>query len=148
MSGLLDVYPWVKALHLISAIAWMAGMLYLPRLFVYHCDVAPGTVESERFKVMEGRLLRLIVNPAMVATWSFGLLLVATPGVIDWHAGWWHVKLLCVILMSAVHGILSARRRAFLQDRNTRSQRYYRVLNEVPTLLMIVIVIMVIVRPF
>jgi putative membrane protein len=148
MSWLLDVYPWVKALHLISAIAWMAGMLYLPRLFVYHCDVAPGTVESERFKVMEGRLLRLIVNPAMVATWSFGLLLVATPGVIDWHAGWWHVKLLCVILMSAVHGILSARRRAFLQDRNTRSQRYYRVLNEVPTLLMIVIVIMVIVRPF
>ena len=148
MSGLLDVYPWVKALHLISAIAWMAGMLYLPRLFVYHCDVAPGTAESERFKVMEGRLLRLIVNPAMVATWSFGLLLVATPGVIDWHAGWWHVKLLCVILMSAVHGILSARRRAFLQDRNTRSQRYYRVLNEVPTLLMIVIVVMVIVRPF
>ena len=148
MSGLLDVYPWVKALHLISAIAWMAGMLYLPRLFVYHCDVAPGTAESERFKVMEGRLLRLIINPAMVATWSFGLLLVATPGVIDWHAGWWHVKLLCVILMSAVHGILSARRRAFLQDRNTRSQRYYRVLNEVPTLLMIVIVIMVIVRPF
>jgi putative membrane protein len=143
MSELLDVYPWVKALHLISAIAWMAGMLYLPRLFVYHCDVAPGTAESERFKVMEGRLLRLIVNPAMVATWSFGLLLV-----IDWHAGWWHVKLLCVILMSAVHGILSARRRAFLQDRNTRSQRYYRVLNEVPTLLMIVIVIMVIVRPF
>ena len=148
MSGLLDVYPWVKALHLISAIAWMAGMLYLPRLFVYHCDVAPGTAESERFKVMEGRLLRLIVNPAMVATWSFGLLLVATPGVIDWHAGWWHVKFLCVILMSAVHGILSARRRAFLQDRNTRSQRYYRVLNEVPTLLMIVIVVMVIVRPF
>jgi putative membrane protein len=148
MNWLLDVYPWVKALHVISVIAWMAGMLYLPRLFVYHCDVAPGTAESERFKVMEGRLLRLIVNPAMVATWTFGLLLVATPGVIDWQAGWWHAKLACVILMSAVHGILSARRRAFLEDRNTRSQRYYRVLNEVPTLLMIVIVIMVIVRPF
>jgi putative membrane protein len=148
MNALLDVYPWVKALHVISMIAWMAGMLYLPRLFVYHCDVVPGTAESERFKVMEGRLLRLIVNPAMVATWTFGLLLVATPGVIDWHAGWWHVKLACVILMSAVHGILSARRRAFLQDRNTKSQRYYRVLNEAPTLLMIVIVIMVIVRPF
>jgi putative membrane protein len=148
MSELLEFYPWVKALHVISVISWMAGMLYLPRLFVYHCEVAPGTAESERFKVMERRLLKAIINPAMVATWTFGLVLVATPGVIDWHAGWWHVKLACVILMSAVHGVLSGRQRAFLQDRNTKPQRYYRILNEVPTVLMIVIVIMVIVRPF
>ena len=148
MTWLLPLYPWIKSLHVISMIAWMAGMLYLPRLFVYHCEVKPGSAESERFKVMECRLLKLIINPAMIATWCFGLLLVATPGIVDWGAGWWHVKLLCVILMSAVHGVLSARRRAFLEDRNTKPQRYFRILNEVPTLLMIVIVFMVIARPF
>ena len=148
MTWLQPLYPWIKSLHVISMIAWMAGMLYLPRLFVYHCDVKRGTAESERFKVMERRLFKLIINPAMISTWCLGLLLVATPGIVDWGAGWWHVKLLCVLLMSGVHGVLSARRRDFLADRNTKPQRYFRILNEVPTLLMIIIVFMVIARPF
>ena len=148
MTFLLTFYPWTKALHVISLIAWMAGLLYLPRLFVYHCDVARGSSGSERFKVMEYRLMTRIMNPAMIATWVFGISLVLTPGVIDWHAGWWHVKLTSVILMSGAHGAMSARRRAFLEDRNTKPQRYFRILNEVPTVLMIVIVIMVIVKPF
>ena len=148
MNFLLPLYPWTKSLHVISMVAWMAGMLYLPRLFVYHCEVPRGSAASERFKVMELRLFKLIMNPAMIATWLFGATLVLTPGVVDWHAGWWHVKLTAVILMSGVHGALSARRRAFLEDRNTKPQRYFRILNEVPTVLMIVIVIMVIVKPF
>ena len=145
---LAPVYPWLKAFHVISVIAWMAGMLYLPRLYVYHCTVAPGTAESERFKVMERRLLKQIINPAMMATWTFGILLVLTPGVIAWHWGWWDVKFTCVILLSAFHGNLSKWRRDFLEDRNRRPQRFYRIANEIPTLLMIIIVIMVIVRPF
>ena len=148
MTWLLPLYPWIKSLHVISMVSWMAGMLYLPRLFVYHCEVRRGTAESERFKVMERRLFKLIINPAMIATWCFGLLLVATPGIVDWGAGWWHVKFLCVFLMSGVHGVLSVRRRDFLADRNTKPQRYFRILNEVPTLLMIIIVFMVIARPF
>lgn len=148
MSVLLVLYPWVKSLHVISLIAWMAALLYLPRLFVYHCDLVRGSAESERFKVMEYRLMKLIMNPAMIATWVFGLTLMLTPGVVDWHAGWWHVKLTCVILMSGVHGVLSARRRAFQEDRNTKPQRYFRILNEVPAALMVVIVVMVIVKPF
>ena len=148
MSFLLTLYPWTKSLHVISLISWMAALLYLPRLFVYHCDVPRGSAESERFKVMEYRLMKAIMNPAMIATWIFGITLVLTPGVVDWHAGWWHVKLTCVILMSGVHGVLSARRRAFMEDRNTKPQRYFRILNEVPTVLMVVIVIMVIVKPF
>ena len=148
VTFLLTLYPWTKALHVISLIAWMAGLLYLPRLFVYHCDVARGSSGSERFKVMEYRLMTRIMNPAMIATWVFGISLVLTPGVIDWHAGWWHVKLTSVILMSGAHGAMSARRRAFLEDRNIKPQRYFRILNEVPTVLMIVIVIMVIVKPF
>lgn len=141
-------YLWIKAFHVISVIAWMSGMFYLPRLFVYHCEVRPGSAASERFKVMERRLLRGIVNPAMIAAWSFGILLVLTPGVIDWSAGWWHVKLASVILMSGLHGAFSGWRRDFLHDRNRRSARFYRIANELPTVLMILIVIMVIVRPF
>jgi putative membrane protein len=148
MSFLLPLYPWIKALHVIAVIAWMAGLLYLPRLFVYHCDVPRGSPESERFKVMERRLLKQIMTPAMIAVWVLGLLLVATPGVIDWAAGWWHVKLLLVILMSGFQGGLSRWRRDFMEDRNTRSQRFYRIANEIPTVLMVVIVIMVIVKPF
>ena len=148
MSFLLPLYPWIKALHVVAVIAWMAGLLYLPRLFVYHCDVPRGSPESERFKVMERRLLKQIMTPAMIAVWVLGLLLVATPGVIDWAAGWWHVKLLLVILMSGFQGGLSRWRRDFLEDRNTRSQRFYRIANEIPTVLMVVIVIMVIVKPF
>ena len=113
-------------------IAWMAGMFYLPRLFVYHCELRPGSAESERFKVMERRLLKQIINPAMIATWTFGILLVLTPGIIDWSAGWWHVKLAMVLLMSGFHGAMSRWRRDFLEDRNTRPQRFYRIANEVP----------------
>lgn len=142
------VYPWTKAFHVIAMIAWMAGMLYLPRLYVYHCETRPGSEASERFKVMERRLLRQIINPAMIATLTFGVLLVLTPGVIDWSWGWWHVKLAAVVLLFGFHGLLSRWRRDFLHDRNTRPQRFYRFANEVPTLLMVVIVLMVIVRPF
>ena len=141
-------YPWTKTLHVISMVAWMAGMFYLPRLYVYHCDMQPGSRESERFKVMEYRLLKQIINPAMIATWVFGILLVLTPGVIDWTSGWWHVKLTAVLLMSGFHGAMSKWRREFMEDRNKRSHRYYRFANEVPTLLLMVIVVMVIVRPF
>ncbi|HUZ65422.1 MAG TPA: protoporphyrinogen oxidase HemJ [Acetobacteraceae bacterium] len=140
--------PWIKAFHVISVIAWMAGLLYLPRLYVYHCDVPRGSTESERFKVMERRLLRQIVNPAMISAWIFGALMALTPGVIDWGAGWWQVKLAAVLLMSGFHGAASKWRRSFLEDRNTRPQRFYRLANEVPAVLMVVIVIMVIVRPF
>ena len=142
------LYPWTKAFHVISVIAWMAGMFYLPRLYVYHCETKPGSAESERFKVMERRLLKQIINPAMIATWTFGVLLVLTPGIISWSVGWWYVKLAAVLSMSGLHGALSRWRRDFLEDRNRRPQRFYRIANEVPTLLMVVIVVMVIVRPF
>ncbi len=141
-------YHWFKAFHVISMVAWMAGMLYLPRLYVYHCETQPGSVESERFKVMERRLLRGIVNPAMIATWTFGILLVLTPGVLGWSAGWWHVKLAAVIALSALHGEFARWRKDFLHDRNRRPQRFYRIANEVPTALLMLIVIMVIVKPF
>jgi putative membrane protein len=121
------LYPWTKAFHVIAVVAWMAGMLYLPRLYVYHCEVQPGSAESERFKVMERRLLRQIINPAMIATWLFGIMLVLTPGILDWSAGWWHVKLAAVILLSGFHGMLSRWRRDFLEDRNVKPQRFYRV---------------------
>lgn len=143
------VYPWVKSFHVMSVIAWMAGMFYLPRLFVYHCEVPRGTPESERFKVMERRLLKQIINPAMIATWSLGALLVLTPGVVQWDGfNWWHVKFAAVLLMSGFHGSLVKWRREFMEDRNTRPQRFYRVANEVPTLLMAAIVLSVIVKPY
>ena len=149
MDAVLNVfYPWVKALHVMSMIAWMAGMFYLPRLYVYHCETVRGSVESERFKVMERRLLKQIINPAMIATWVFGVLLVLTPGVVDWGSGWWWLKFICVILMSGFHGALSKWRRMFLEDRNVKPQRFYRIANEVPTVLMAIIVTMVIVKPF
>jgi protoporphyrinogen IX oxidase len=141
------LYPWTKAFHVISLIAWMAGMFYLPRLFVYHVDTVPGSTDSERFKVMEYRLMKQIINPAMIATWLFGILLVLTPGIIDWSAGWWHVKLTCVLLMSGLHGAYSRWRKDFLNDCNRRPQRFYRIANEIPTVLMVIIVIMIIVRP-
>jgi putative membrane protein len=149
IDALAPAYPWVKALHLIAVIAWMAGMLYLPRLFVYHSEIPRGGgPEHARFVAMERRLLRAIINPAMIAAWLLGLTLVLTPGVIDWQAGWWHAKLLSVLLMSGFHGYLSANRRKFAADERPGTQRHWRVMNEVPTLLMIVIVIMVIVTPF
>lgn len=145
---LAEIYLWVKALHVISIIAWMAGLLYLPRLFVYHTEVALGSPESERFKIMERRLFRAIMNPAMIATFLFGSLLLATPGVVDWSDGWIWVKLAMVLVLSHVHHLMGRWRKDFAADLNTRSSKYFRVANEVPTLAMIVIVIMVIVRPF
>lgn len=141
------LYLWMKALHVISVIAWMAGMLYLPRLYVYHAGVKPGSEASETFKVMERRLLKAITTPAMISSILFGaIMLVMTP---EWfQQGWLHAKLTCVVGLLAVHGMLARSRRAFAEDRNTHSPLYYRVINEAPTLLMIVIVIMVIVKPF
>jgi putative membrane protein len=140
------MYEWIKALHVIAVIAWMAGMLYLPRLFVYHCEAEVGSKQSETFKVMERRLLRAIINPAMIVSWLAGLYL-AWAG--HWFsAGWLHGKLLLVAVLSAVHGFLARWMKAFAADRNLHSQRFYRVINEVPTVLMIGAVILVVVKPF
>ena len=139
-------YLWVKAFHIISVIAWMAGMLYLPRLFVYHCEAAPGSEASERFKVMERRLLKAIINPAMIATWGFGISLVMMSGA--WRFGWFQVKFLLVLAMSGVHGLFASWTRHFAQDRNVRPARFYRIWNEIPTILMIAIVILATVKPF
>jgi protoporphyrinogen IX oxidase len=144
---LTDWYLWIKALHVISVIAWMAGMLYLPRLYVYHCAAEIGSVQSETFKVMERRLLRGIINPAMIATWLFGILLVLRPG-FDYLSGWFHVKLTMVILMQIAHAFLARWRKDFARDANKHPAKVYRIANEVPTLLLIIIVIMVIVKPF
>ena len=139
---------YIKAFHIIAIIAWMAGLLYLPRLFVYHAASKPGSEQSETFKLMERRLLRYITTPAMLAAWAFGLALVFL-GAIDWSRdGWFHVKLALVLALSAFHGLLAMWTRDFAMDRNTRSARFYRVANEVPTLLMIGIVILAVVRPF
>lgn len=146
ISWLAPFYLWTKSFHVISLIAWMAALFYLPRLFVYHTQMARGSAESERFKVMERRLARGIMGPAMHATWLFGILLVLTPGVVDWSAPWWHVKLTCVILMLVFHMALNRFRKDFLHDRNTRPEKFYRIINEVPTILMIAIVISVIVK--
>ncbi len=149
MSVLAQFYPWTKSFHVISVIAWMAGIFYLPRLYVYHCGVPRGSAESERFKIMERRLYKQIMVPAMLATWFFGLLLVLTPGIVDWsHFNWWYVKLTAVILMTGFQGAAGKWRRNFLEDRNQKPHRYYRIANEVPTLLMIVAVIMAIAKPF
>lgn len=139
-------YLWIKAAHVIAVIAWMAGMLYLPRLFIYHCDAPAGSAQSETFKVMEGRLLRVIINPAMVLTWVLGLWLAWQGGWFS--AGWLHAKLALVLALSGVHGFFSGAVRKFAADANTTSQRAWRMWNEVPTLLMIAIVILVIVKPF
>jgi putative membrane protein len=140
------IYYWLKAVHVIAVIAWMAGMLYLPRLFVYHCEAEPGSKQSETFKVMEHRLLTVIINPAMVATWVLGLWLAHDGGFVWSH--WLHAKFGLVVLMSALHGLFARCARDFAADRNRRSQRFYRLINEAPTVLMIAIVILVIVKPF
>jgi putative membrane protein len=140
------MYLWLKAFHVIAVIAWMAGMLYLPRLFVYHCETPAGSPQSETFKVMERRLYRAIINPAMIATWVLGLWLAFDAGFFK--SGWLHAKLALVLLLSGIHGFLGARVRDFAEDRNTRSARFYRIINEVPAVLMIGIVILVIVKPF
>jgi protoporphyrinogen IX oxidase len=145
------MYQWIKAFHIIAVIAWMAGMLYLPRLFVYHCVAEKGSVQSETFKVMERRLLRAIINPAMIATWVLGLWLA-------WHgpdsrygwfvSGWLGAKLMLVLALSALHGFFARWVKDFGANNNRHSQRFYRIINEVPTALMIVIVILAVVKPF
>jgi putative membrane protein len=138
---------WIKAGHVIAVIAWMAGMLYLPRLFVYHSVAEIGSDKSETFKIMERRLLRGIITPAMIATWIFGLWMVAL-GAVDWSAGWPYLKAVCVLALTACHGILARHTREFAGDKNAKPQKYFRIINEVPTVLMIIIVIAVIARPF
>ncbi len=141
-----DLYLWIKAVHVIAVIAWMAGMLYLPRLFVYHADAERGSVQSETFKVMERRLYRAIINPAMVIAWAAGLWL-AWKG-FAFQGGWLHAKIALVVAMSGMHGYLGGAVRRFAEDRNEKPARHWRIVNEVPTLLMIGIVILVIVKPF
>ena len=143
MHGL---YDWLKAVHIIAVIAWMAGMLYLPRLFVYHCGAEPDSRQSETFKIMERRLLRAIINPAMIASWVFGLWLVWLNAWM-W-ATWFELKFVLVIVMSGVHGMLARYVRDFAADRNRHSDKFYRIINEVPTILMIGIVLLVVLKPF
>lgn len=140
------LFLWLKAAHVIAVIAWMAGMLYLPRLFVYHCEAKPGSEQSETFKIMERRLLTAIINPAMIAAWVLGLWLAWDAGYF--RSGWFHGKLALVVALSGIHGLLSRCVRDFAADRNRFSQRFYRIVNEIPALLMVGIVILVIVKPF
>jgi putative membrane protein len=141
-----DVNNWVKAFHIISVIAWMAGMLYLPRLFVYHCEAEPGSKQSETFKIMERRLLKAIINPAMTVAWILGLFLAWEGG---WFAAHWlQAKLALALALSGIHGLFVYWVRDFAADRNQHSQRFYRIINETPTILMIGIVILVTVKPF
>lgn len=140
------MYEWIKAVHVIAVIAWMAGMLYLPRLMVYHTEAQTGSIQSETFKIMERRLLKGIINPAMILTWMAGLYLAWS--AFGFKGGWLHGKILLVIVLSGIHGYLSGRVRAFAEDRNDKTARFYRILNEVPAVLMVLIVILVIVKPF
>jgi protoporphyrinogen IX oxidase len=140
------LYLWLKAFHIIAVISWMAGMLYLPRLFVYHCDAEPGSRQSETFKVMERRLLTVIINPAMIATWALGLWLAWAGGWDKAH--WLQVKFVLVILLSGLHGFYVRWVRDFAHDRNRNSGKFYRIINEVPTVLMIVIVLLAVLKPF
>ena len=149
MQGFLAaLYPWTKAVHIVAVIAWMAGALYLPRLYVYHCETVAGSEASERFKVMERRLYKQIMMPAMLVTFLLGIMLALTPGLVDWNRGWFYVKLVAVLALGGFHGALGGWRRAFLHDRNRKPQRFFRIANEVPTVLMVVAVIMVVVKPF
>jgi len=141
-----DNILWIKALHVIAVIAWMAGMLYLPRLFVYHCDAPAGSPQSEMLKVMEGKLLRVIVNPAMIAVWVLGLTLAYVTGA--YVETWFQIKFVLVISMSGLHGFFAATVNRFALDANTRPQRFYRIINEVPMVLIIAIVILAVVKPF
>lgn len=140
------MYEWIKALHVVAIISWMAGLLYLPRLFVYHVAAAPGSEQSETFKVMERRLYRAIMTPAMIVSWVAGLYLIWAGGWI--LSGWMHGKLALVLALTATHGLMGGWRRDFAEDRNARPSKFFRIWNEVPTLLMVVIVILVVVKPF
>ena len=140
------LYPWLKAVHVIAVMSWMAGMLYLPRLFVYHCSASAGSQQSETFKVMERRLLKAIINPAMILTWVLGLWLSWTSGF--YASAWLQAKVVLVLILSGVHGMLARYVRDFGADQNRHSEKFYRIINEIPTLLMIGIVILAVVKPF
>jgi putative membrane protein len=147
-QGLAAAYPWLKAMHIIAVIAWMAGLLYLPRLFVYHADAPIGSDRAATFEIMERRLSHGILLPAVVMTYGFGILLAATPGAVDWQRGWIWGKLAFVLLLTLFHGLLEGWRRDFAARRNSHSARFYQIVNELPTLAMIAIVILVVVKPF
>ncbi|MDD2794261.1 CopD family protein [Acidocella sp.] len=144
IAALTPYFHILLAFHIVSFTAWMAGMFYLPRLYVYHCQLAPGSAESARFKVMERRLLQQIINPAMLSTFFFGILLILTPGAVNWHAAWWWTKLTAILLMTGFHGNLSKWGRDFLNDANTKSEKFYRIANEIPTVLFVIIVFCVV----
>ncbi|PYE41561.1 putative membrane protein [Rhizobium sp. PP-F2F-G20b] len=141
-----DLILWIKALHVVAVISWMAGLLYMPRLFIYHTDAEPGSQTSETFKVMEQRLMNVIMRPAMMITWTLGLYLAWS--VYGFQGGWLHAKILAVILLTGVHVHYADAVGRFSRDGTRRTARYWRLMNEVPTVLMIVIVILVIVKPF
>lgn len=144
---LTTLYPWIKALHIMSVIAWMAGLFYLPRLFVYHAEQSePGGSRDTVFQVMEYKLLRFIMAPSMIATWGFGLLLVMTPGIVDWGSAWPYSKLGGILVMSWFHMWLGRRCKEFARGENRRAGRQYRMMNEIPTLAMVVIVLSVVVK--
>ena len=140
------MYLWIKALHIIAVVSWMAGMLYLPRLFVYHAVAAPGSAPSETFKVMERRLLNFIMTPAMAVSWILGLILMIQTQAMG--AGWFHAKFALLIVMSALHGLLSRYVADFARDQNRHTHKFFRIVNEIPTVLMIAIVILAVVKPF
>lgn len=141
-------YDWIKALHIIAVISWMAGMLYLPRLFVYHVDAEKGSVKSETFKIMERRLLKYIMTPALAATWIFALLMIAAKSEYLFSQGWFHAKFTLVFIMSGIHGVFSKWVKVFAAEENTKTTKFYKIWNEVPTVLMIGIVILAVVKPF
>ena len=141
-------YPWFKAIHIIAVMSWMAGLLYLPRLFVYHVEVELNSTEDRRFQIMERRLLRAIMNPAMVVSYIFGILLILTPGIVDWSSAWIWLKILAILVLTGCHHAMGKWRKDLAEGTNQKSQRYFRVANEVPTISMIIIVIMVVVKPF
>jgi len=143
-----EYYLWIKSLHILAVIAWMAGMMYLPRLFVYHCDAPVGSQQSETFKIMERRLLRGIINPALLLMLAFGGALLLVPGLVNWTQGWMWAKLTLVIGMLGLHGFLSRITREFAVDLRKRPAGFYRLINEAPFVLLIGIVILVVVRPF
>jgi protoporphyrinogen IX oxidase len=145
---LVAAYPWLKGLHIIAVIAWMAGLLYLPRLYVYHAEAPIGSNRAAMLEVMERRLLRGIMLPAVLMTYGFGLSLLAVPGVVDWQRGWIWTKLALVVLLTLFHGLLARWRRDFFERRFSHSARFYRIMNELPTLAMIAIVLLVVVKPF
>lgn len=144
---MMNTYLWVKAFHIIAVMSWMAGMLYLPRLYVYHTAVAVGSEMDKTFQTMERRLLRYIINPAMIITFALGIWLIFIIGMEN-LSGWFHAKMTLVLLMAAVHGFLARCRKKFVRGQNTYSAKFYRILNEVPTILMIFIVILAVVKPF